>query len=219
MKIENLLHRTDFFSDLSKKSISSVINSGYERNISTREILFHEGMSSESFFILLTTGSVRLYITSHDGKETTIKIVKPGEIFAEVIIFEKDTYPVSAVALMDSRVFVLDKINFLSLLDTREIRDEFIGSIMKKQRYLTRRIHALSAFDVEERFFRFLLEHYGKNYSYKIQMSKKDLASAIGTIPETLSRLILRLSKRGIISWDGDMVIIQDGFWEDGFYK
>jgi CRP/FNR family transcriptional regulator len=90
---------------------------------------------------------------------------------------------------------------------------------MKKQRYLAGRILYLTAYDVEERFFRFLAEHYGREYSYDIAISKKDLASAIGTIPETLSRLIQRLTSRKVIRWEGSRLELTDGFWKTQDYE
>jgi CRP-like cAMP-binding protein len=38
------------------------------------------------------------------------------------------------------------------------------------------------------------------------KLSKKDFAAAIGTTPETLSRLILRLKKEGRIEWEGKTI-------------
>ena len=74
---------------------------------------------------------------------------------------------------------------------------------------------ALPIYDVEERFFRFLNEHYGRKNSYTISISKKDLAAAIGTIPETFSRLIQRLTRRGILRWEGNSLEIPGDFWEN----
>lgn len=134
-------------------------------------------------------------------------------MFGEAAIFENRVYPASAVAVNKSGVYALPVANFLRILDDRNVRNEFIASLMKKLRYLTQRLHEISTYDVEERFFRFLRDHFGERYSYDIDMSKKDLAAAIGTVPETLSRLILRLEKRGIITW-GKRLEIQPRFWE-----
>jgi len=86
---------------------------------------------------------------------------------------------------------------------------------MKKQRYLAGRILYLTSFDVEERFFRFLIEHYGTGGTYSVDMAKKDMASAIGTIPETFSRLINRLRGLGVIAWEGQTLTVRKDYLEN----
>ena len=57
--------------------------------------------------------------------------------------------------------------------------------------------------DVEERFFLFLREQYGDAREIDVAISKKEFAAAIGTTPETFSRLIRRLTKERKLSWRG----------------
>jgi CRP/FNR family transcriptional regulator len=86
--------------------------------------------------------------------------------------------------------------------------------LMRKQRYLTERILYLTTREVEDRFFDFLAEQYGRRDVYDIPLAKKDVAAAIGTIPETFSRLLLRLKAEGLGSWDGDRLELAPGFWQ-----
>jgi CRP-like cAMP-binding protein len=183
------------------------------------EILFLEGDKGTSFFYM-AEGTIKIFKTSPSGQETVLRVQGPGSIFAEVILFEKDVYPVSAAAMAQSQVLHIPREHFLKLLDESRFRNEFIATLMQKQRYLTDRIVYLTSLDVEERFFRFLIEHYGIRSDYSFELSKKDIASAIGTIPETLSRLFDRLKNREIISWEsGTLKVSEDyleQFTEDG---
>ncbi len=211
--VEKLLKDSELFSGLSDASAKKIASLGRILNVTQNTMIFLEGEKGSSFFIM-AEGSVRLFKSAPDGREVTVKIASPGEIFAEVVLFEKDRYPVSATALADSTLFSMSRPAFETLLDNAEFRDDFISVLMKKQRYLAGRILYLAAYDVEERFFRFLADHYGKMQAYEITLSKKDLASAIGTIPETFSRLLQRLTLRRIIQWEGTRLTLSDNFWE-----
>lgn len=213
MNIEKLLENSELFKGLSGDAAKKIAAVGSLVNVTQNKLIFLEGEKGSSFYIL-TEGNVRLFKSAPDGREITVKLVGPGEMFAEVILFEIDRYPVSAVAASDSRLFSMHRSSFNALLDQADFRNEFISVLMKKQRYLADRILYCSAYDVEERFFRFLDEHYGRRSSYEIAMTKKDIASTIGTIPETLSRLIQRLTRRGIIKWEGSTLKIDESFWE-----
>jgi CRP/FNR family transcriptional regulator len=218
MKTSSFLHNTDLFRELNDATLRQVEALGTVRSLARNETLFLEGTEGTGFFLLLE-GTIKIFKTSFEGKEFIMKLIGPGEIFAEVILFENETYPVSAMAVVQSKVFAIPKAPFLSILDHRDFRNDFIATLMKKQRYLAQRILYLSAYDVEERFFRFLSERYGKEETYHISLTKKEIASAIGTIPETLSRLLGRLKARGILEWDDTTISLRRDFWNDNVFE
>lgn len=214
MDIDESLQKSELFSGLSHMHRDDIKASGKELFLEKGSSLFLEGEAGQSFFILLQ-GSVKLYRTSEDGREVIVRILTGGEIFGEVVLFMDDNYPVSSLALENSQLYSISKSDFHTLMEKESFRNEFISVIMRKQRYLSNRIHYLSAYDVEERFFKFLIENYGESLHYSINLSKKDLASAIGTIPETFSRLISRLKRRNIIIWEKKELVLKENFWED----
>ena len=185
------------------------------KNIPKKQIIFLEGHSGHSAFLVLK-GSIQIYKGTPDGREIVIKVLGPGEMFAEVVLFEENTYPVNASALSEAELLIIPRIQFGCLLEDESFRKDFIAMLMKKQRYLTERILALTAEDVESRLFRFLSEHYGRMERYKLSLSKKDIASAIAANPETLSRLIQRLTKEKKIEWKGRELKVASTVWTDG---
>ena len=66
---------------------------------------------------LLMSGNIQLCKYSSAGKETVIKVVQPGEIFGEVILFEQDCYPVTAIALSAVKLIELPREQIHRLLD------------------------------------------------------------------------------------------------------
>jgi len=57
-------------------------------------------------------------------------------IICRVILFERDVYPASAVALKNGVVYLLPKRQFYNILGDKAFRNDFIRMLMKKQRYL-----------------------------------------------------------------------------------
>ena len=202
MDLEKKLAESGFFGSLHAGSLKQLAEICIMKKAKKKEVLFLEGRGGGLFYLLLS-GRVQLYRLSDDGKEIAIKVLGPGEVFAEVIIFEEDSYPVCASTLADCELAAVPAIQFTCLLENQGFRNDFITMLMKKQRYLTDRIMYLTSSDVENRFFRFLAEQYGTSGEYEIRISKKDIATAIGASPETLSRLIHRLNGSGLIEWEG----------------
>jgi CRP-like cAMP-binding protein len=214
MHIVDLLDDSEFFQGVGRRSKELLSGICIAKNAAKKEMLFSEGERGHALY-LLASGAVSLYKITADGKEVVIKVVRPGELFAEVILFEQDRYPVSAVAVNASRLFLLPKRRFYALLENVEFRNDFIGMLMKKQRYLAERIRYLTTNDVEDRFFIFIREQYGTHTTIVPTLSKKDMAAAIGTTPETYSRMLARLSGEGRISLHGKVIHLREGFWQE----
>ncbi|MFC1584292.1 Crp/Fnr family transcriptional regulator [Fibrobacterota bacterium] len=208
-----ILARTHLFKESSKESLSDLTEICLSKTLQKKDILFREGDDGHSIYVLIS-GSIQLYKIAPDGREIVIKLVKPGEMFAEAILFERSRYPVSAVALSTSHVYMLPRRQFSCLLEDQRFREDFLGMMMKKVRYLTNQINYLSSHDVEERLFLFLEEQFGRKESITVSISKKDIAAAIRTTPETLSRLLLRLKDEGKLSWEGKKIAVSPDVWD-----
>jgi CRP/FNR family transcriptional regulator len=208
-----LIRNAKFFSGLSEAACKRLAELSHRRTVAKRDLLFMEGSDGNAVY-LLTSGSIQLVKTNMDGKETVIKTVKLGELFAEVILFEKSKFPVTAIACTEAEAIELPRAGFLKLLNEEEFRNDFMAMLMHKQRYLAERIQQLTSMDVEARFVEFLREHYGEKEKITPDLSKKDIASAIGATPETFSRLLQKLEKRAGFSWEGKTITVKPDFWE-----
>jgi CRP-like cAMP-binding protein len=208
-----LIRNARFFSGLSEAACEKLAALSLRKTVKKRDILFMEGTRGGAVY-LLVDGDIQLVKTNPDGKETVIKTVKRGELFAEVILFEKPRYPVTAIARTEAEVIELPRAGFLKQLDEPEFRNDFMAMLMAKQRYLAERIQQLTSMDVEERFVEFLRDHYGEQETITPGLSKKDIASAVGAAPETFSRLLQKLEKRGNFKWAGKTIRTEAGFWD-----
>lgn len=207
MNPSGIIRQTDFFKGVSEKSRKLVSGILIPKTLKKRQILFSEGEPGHSLF-LCGSGTIQLSRIHADGRETVIKLIEPGEMFAEVILFEHDRYPVTATALSRSLVYLLPKRQFLGLLENPDFRGDFIANLMKKMRYLAQQIVNLTTLSAEERLLRFLFSHHDARSEFSLALSKKDIASAIGTNPETLSRIFLSLRQRGILTMQGKNIRI-----------
>jgi CRP/FNR family transcriptional regulator, dissimilatory nitrate respiration regulator len=202
MDIASALSHSGLFKELSAEHLRALAERSFARHVPKREVLFLQGDEGHSVYLLLS-GQVQLHKNAPDGSQTVIKVVGPGEIFAEVVLFEQRSYPVTATALADSHIILIPRKGINDLLAEERFRNDFIAMLLKKQRYLAERIYYLTQCDIEERFFRFVHEHYGSETKVTIPLSRKDIAAAIGATPESLSRLVQKLEEAGKIKWRG----------------
>ena len=214
MDIHSIINRTRFFEGISASSRKALSTFCMPLERSKQTVLFREGETGEAMY-LLVRGRISLLKLSSDGRETVIKVIKPGEVFAEVILFEKKYYPVTAVALTEILVFKLLRRDLLDLLRQEDFRNDFIAMLLRKQRYLADKIQQLTSQDVEQRLRAFLLEQYGAQSQIRAEINKKQLAAAIGATPETLSRLLQDLKRRQILTWKQGTITVAPNFWKN----
>jgi CRP/FNR family transcriptional regulator len=205
--IESYLREIELFDNFPPETMKSLASICRKKRIQKKEVLFTEGDPGSALYYCID-GYIQLYKSDEQGRQIVIKVIQSGELFGEVILFERDTYPVTAMALGQSDLIVIPKSEFYHLLDDIQFRNQFIGVLIKKQRYLVDKIRSLTAIDIEERIYHFLKEQFGDKVEVTPQLSKKDVAAAIGTVPETLSRVLLRLKKENKLNWDFDKITI-----------
>jgi CRP/FNR family transcriptional regulator len=213
MDIYAIVNQARFFDGISRISKEALAGRCAPLERRRKSVLFHEGDSGEAMF-LLARGRIELHKSAADGREVVIRVVKAGEAFAEVILFEERSYPVTAVALTDVLVFRLERRSLLDLLQREDFRNDFIAMLLRKQRYLAEKIRQMTSEDVEERLRAFLREQYGERLEIGMEINKKQLAAAIGITPETLSRLLQRLKRRRCLAWAGRTLITTQSFWQ-----
>ncbi|PKK83613.1 MAG: transcriptional regulator [candidate division Zixibacteria bacterium HGW-Zixibacteria-1] len=212
MKNTELLGKTYLCSGFEAEELHEFAAIARFMEIDKDKIIFFEGDPAEGFYVLLS-GRVRIYKASPDGKEYTIHIIKPGQLFAEAAIFKGHEYPANCATVENSSVAYFPKDAFLNLLKKYpEISLKIIGSLASFVRDFNRQVEELSLKEVPARLASYLLnlaEQKGSNSVY-LDSTKTELANRLGTISETLSRNLKKLSDLGVISVNGREISIID---------
>src|SRR5262245_47875694 len=80
--------------------------------------MFSAGDPADRFFVLIE-GSIRLYASLPDGRETTIAVIEAPASFGEAAMFATGVFPVNATAMARSLVLRIGADEFLAELDAR----------------------------------------------------------------------------------------------------
>ncbi len=210
MKIEEHLKKIHFGMGLNEGELTDLARVAVPRSAKKGEMLFLEGDRAGGFFLLLS-GQVRIFKSSPDGKEYTIHIINPGHIFAEVAAFENSPFPANGAALEDSEIAFFPKEAFFDLIrKSPQISLKIISSLSSFLRDYNRQVENLSLKEVPARIASFLITEAGKAGRDRVHLksSKTEWARTLGTISETLSRALRKMSDEGIIAVDGREIVI-----------
>ena len=165
---------------------------------------------------------MKVFRVSPTGKEQILNIFETGDNFAEVAALDGHPFPASASALDWVELIFFTRPAFLELLHADpSIAIHMLISLSKHLRHLVGVIEDLSFKDVPQRLAEYLLElseldsasasdHSRLINTVTLDLTKTQLAAALGTIPATLSRAFYRLSNEGIIIVSGSQITILD---------
>jgi CRP-like cAMP-binding protein len=168
------------------------------------EHLFNFGDQAR-YFYLLKTGQIQLYRLSPSGEEKVIEIIQPEQTFAEAVMFFKtNVYPVNAKAVLNSELWQIDMRVFLSMIqESNELCLHLLGGMSRRLHGAIQDIDQLTLQNASMRVIQLLLQsapdNTDKSYSLEWETPKQILASRLSVRPETFSRILQQLSRKGLI--------------------
>ncbi len=213
MDIEKQLAVIPLFANLSPDEYRSLAAIATVREYGRGAALFGDGEPGDGLYILLS-GRVKIYKVSADGREQILHILGPGEPFGEAAVFAGSSFPANATALSAVRVFFIPRKPFVELIHRMpQLAMNIMASMSRRLKKFAGMIEALSLKEVPARLAAHMLFIAGPDCEGKIirlKISKAQLASFLGTIPETLSRIFKKMSARGYIEVNGPVITIRD---------
>lgn len=213
MELADHIGEAPLFNGLPREQLDKLAEIAFEKKYRKGQTLFAEGSKAVGLFLIIS-GKVKVYKLSLEGKEQILHIFARGELFGEVPLFAGGNYPAHAEALEASRILFFPREAFFELLKSEaSLALNMLGILSQRLRRFTHLIEDLSLKEVPGRLAAYLL--YLGNRSrdvdtFELDITKAQLASFLGTIPETLSRILSRMSQQQYIRVKGRRITLLD---------
>ena len=214
---QQILRRIYLFSGIAEADLEILARMSLKKIFPRQAPIFWEGKETQGFYLLIT-GQIKLVKSSPEGKEYIIRLVGPGETFAEAAVFAEIPYPATAVALEDCHTLFFPKGPFLHhLAASPALARNMLATLSRLMFHLTKQLEDLSLKEVSARLARYILERclhtHGEiatGLHCELPTTKTQLAAHLGTISETLSRTLSRFKSLGLIEVDKGKITIID---------
>lgn len=211
------LKKVPFFDGLAETDLNAVAGVMLERTYPRGTVIFMEGDRGEALFVI-RAGRVKISKSTADGREQILHMLKDGDIFAEVVLFDQGPYPATAEAVEDCQCWLLRNADMEKLLQTQPMLGIKLLRIMSKRlRQAQLLIRDLALHDAYGRLAGLLLRairREGKRTKdgviLDLELTRQEMASMIGTSRETVARILSRFQKDGILVLGKQRIIILD---------
>ncbi|MBS3809235.1 MAG: Crp/Fnr family transcriptional regulator [Desulfobacterales bacterium] len=212
-RARHILSQSVLFSGLPEADIDALLEITVEKTVAAGELIFSEGDPGEGFYVIIE-GMVKIYKLSTEGKEHILHMFGPGEPFGEVPVFSGKAFPASAEGVKKSRVLFFPRRAFRDLITQKpSVAMNMLAVLSLRLRHFTVQLENISLKEVPARLAGYLLlqaEEQKSSHTVTLNISKGHLASFLGTIPETLSRMLKKMNEQGLIETEGRLIRILD---------
>jgi len=204
------LRSIQYFSGLSSAELESIRKLVFEKTVDRAEMVLLEGESAENLYFV-ASGAVKVFKTSAEGKEQILSIVRPGESFNDVPVFDGGPNPASARAMGPVLLYGIKRQDMKTILrDHPQIALNVIKVLARRVRHLVSLVEDLSFKHVISRVAKILLEHIGGEMGRGPRLTQQEMAAMAGTAREVVGRSLKALEEEGAIKLDRHRIIITD---------
>jgi CRP-like cAMP-binding protein len=208
------LKQTPFFSDLAQEELDGLKPLATVLRLPRGAIVFFEGDPPRALYVV-KSGQVKVAKASREGREVILGLFSEGASFGDAPVFDGEPYPATAVTLMDSEIWVIDRGRLEKFLtDHPRIALKIIQILSKRLRQSHNAVTNLALKNVSQRLADMVLslaaDRDAAQPTIDLKLTRQEMAELIGVSRETLIRELGRFEKRGLIRLTGKQITVTD---------
>jgi CRP-like cAMP-binding protein len=182
------------------------------------QYIFRQGDPTD-YFHIVTSGSVKCVKSSPEGKECTLKVLMPGDLFCcEAAVFDGSPHPGTAQPMGEVSVLRLSKKAYFDMLrHNPEAAIEVIKYLGNRLNEVQEQAKILALDRADQRLASLLVnlaERTGVREPLGIRLgvrlTRQDMANMVGVTTETAIRIMARFKKLRLVAGTASRLVVRD---------
>jgi CRP-like cAMP-binding protein len=202
-----LLRGCPYFAELDDVTLDAIDALARERRFNAGQRVFSEGEGAgEAALHVVAHGLIRVFKLSSEGREQVLRLMRPGDSFADVPAFDGGPYPAHSDALEPSVLLVIPRAALQELMRAHpQIALGALTVMAGRLRHMTALVEDLSLRRVTGRVARLLLAEQGDT-----RLTQGQMATMIGAAREMVNRSLHTLADARAIALQGQQIVVLD---------
>lgn len=173
-------------------------------------VMFLRG-DAEDHLLALTSGRVRLSLTTPQGRELVLRIAGPGETLGELALIDGQPRSADATALEPVTALVLRRSAFLEICAAHpDLALAMARYLCRHVRNTNHQIESIALYDLQTRLLRFLLftlhQEQGDDLparaTLRLGLTQNDLSNVLGASRPKVNQALQALITAGVLEKD-----------------
>jgi CRP-like cAMP-binding protein len=188
----SFLRRHPIFRDIDQDAMIQLCRYAKTRKFRKGATVFSKGDPGDRLLAVMT-GTVKIGISSANGRGTIFNLVGAGELFGEIAFLDGSSRTADAVANTNCEILTIDKRDFLPFMQGQPLLlMKFIDLLCKRLRWVSEHVEQIGLPDLETRLARTLVRLSERDPSYaqtgKVIVTQQELSEMIGMSRESINR-------------------------------
>lgn len=199
----NCVKAAPIFSQLSDNIITQLVNISVHQKSYPAGSYIYEPDDDLSALILVDSGQVDIFNINDSGQELLLYSLHAHQMDIEAALFTDTRHHHFARAKVDSQICMIRRADFQKLLQQNtSLAIQILNTYGERLTTLEQRQISLSLQNADERLLQYFQDMAAakQTKTFQLTVTKKELAASLQIAPETLSRLLKKLTRNGIIA-------------------
>lgn len=209
--IAEYLAFSPLFAPLSPKERLDLATRMHPKHFAKNEVVFHRD-DPASHVYLIATGTVKISIEEESGQEVVIALIRGGDVFGELALFDDGQRSATVTALTETIAFTLASKDFSDVIENNPgAMRELLALLARRIRRSTGHIEDLVFLDLPGRVAKCLIDQDELlGNTGVIALTQEDVASFVGATRVAVNRVLVELERRGALRLGRGNITIVD---------
>src|SRR5262249_39880977 len=196
----SLLRNHPLFCELTPSILERISTYVKRRSVSKGSTIFEKGDAGVGL-IGVVSGSVKISLTSADGRDIVLNIIHPGEVFGEIALLDGRARTANATAMSDCELIVIERREFIPFLRSEpDVTLKLMEILCSRLRKTSEQVQDVTFLNLPARLAKTLLRLAANaGPSGKVAITQREISQIVGRSRESTNKRLRAWAKRGWI--------------------
>jgi CRP/FNR family transcriptional regulator, cyclic AMP receptor protein len=209
-----VLRRHPIFCDLDSKAFEQLARYAKHATLKRGATICSKGEPGNSL-IAVISGTVKISVSSADGRSAILNLIGPGEIFGEVAVLDGQARTADAIANTNCEIFVIDRREFLPFVRSQPaLAMKFIELLCARLRWTSDQVEQVILQDLPGRLASALLrltERHEKTKGERtIAATQQEISEMVGMTRESINKQLRSWAARNWVRLEHGAIVVLD---------
>jgi len=209
-----VLRKHPIFCDLDSAAFDQLCRYAKHATLKRGATIFSKGDPGNSL-VAVISGTVKISISSPDGRSAILNLIGPGEIFGEVAVLDGQARTADAIANTNCEIFIIDRREFLPFVRGQPaLAMKFIEILCARLRWTSDQVEQVILQDLPGRLAATLLGLIEKRKvdpeGRTIAVTQQEISEMVGMTRESINKQLRAWAARGWVRLEHGAVVVLD---------